>query len=329
MSHPLQVGIIGTGFAAARRAESLQADDRSRLLYVSGHNQASLDRFCQTHQLPALDRQELLAHPAIDLVVIASINSEHGPLVRAALDAGKHVIVEYPLASTAEEGRELVQLAEKQQKLLHVEHIELLGGLHQAQQKYLAEIGTPFQARYATVVPQRPAPQKWTFHRHLFGFPLIAALSRVHRFTNLFGPVVSVSCQNRYWDAPEEGYFLACLCEASLLFQNGLIGSITYGKGEVFGKGDRSFEINGDRGSLVFDGEEGRLIRHGEATPLEVGTRRGLFAKDTGAVLDHLFDDLPLYVTPHESLYALEVAQACYESSLSGQTVFLPESRKI
>jgi biliverdin reductase len=323
MRHPIRVGIIGTGFAAARRAESFRADDRSIPRYVSGHGPESIESFCRTHELTPLSRDELIANPEIDLVVIANVNSEHGPIVRAALEAGKHVIVEYPLAMTPAEGGELIQLAEENDRLLHVEHIELLGGLHQAQQKYLPEIGRPFHARYATIVPQRPAPRRWTFHRDLFGFPLVAALSRVHRFTNLFGPVVSVSCRNRYWDAPESEYFIACLCEASLLFASGLMGTIAYGKGEVFWKGDRSFEIAGDRASLIFDGEDGKIIRGEETIPVDAGSRRGLFAKDTKMVLDRLFDNIPLYVTPRESLYALEVAHACYESSLSGETVFL------
>ncbi|MEG3437445.1 Gfo/Idh/MocA family oxidoreductase [Pannus brasiliensis CCIBt3594] len=323
MSSPLKVGIVGTGYAAARRAESLQADERSRPLYVSGHSPESLDRFCRTHDLTGLDWRSLVTHPDLDLVVIANINRDHGSLVRAALESGKHVIVEYPLTTTPEEGRELIEIAEKQKKLLHVEHIELLGGLHRAQQQHLPEIGTPFHARYATVVPQNPVPRRWTFHRELFGFPSIAALSRIHRLTNLFGSVVSVSCQNRYWDAPEEGYFLACLCEAKLLFSSGLMAGITYGKGEVFHKSDRTFEIHGDRGSLVFDGEEGQLIRGEESRSIEVGSRRGLFTKDTTMVLDYLFDAIPLYVTPRESLYALEVAHACYQSSITGQTVLL------
>jgi biliverdin reductase len=324
LSHPLKVGIIGTGYAAGRRAESFQADDRCRLLYVSGHSPPSIERFQQTYNLIALDSwHSLVTHPDLDLVVIATVNRDHGSIARSALESGKHVILEYPLANTPTEGRELLELAEKQQKLLHVEHIELLGGLHQAQKRYLPEIGRPHSANYVTIVPQRPAPQRWTFHRELFGFPLIAALSRVHRFTHLFGPVVSVSCQSRYWDAPEEGYFLACLCTAQLRFRCGLIAQITYGKGEVFWKGDRSFEVHGDRGSLVFDGEVGQLIRDEEKMPLDVGTRRGLFAKDTEMILAHLFDNAPLYVTPQESLYALEVAYAAYESSRSGQTVFL------
>jgi biliverdin reductase len=326
-NHPLKVGIVGTGFAAQRRAESFHADARAHLLYVSGNSPESIANFSQKYEISALDSAtSLAAHPDLDLIVIANVNQAHAAIARTALKSGKHVIVEYPLAFHPREAQELIDLAQTQNQLLHVEHIELLGGLHQTQQQYLSNLGHPYLARYTTIAPGRPAPRRWTFHRDLFGFPFIAALSRIHRFTNLFGAVVSVSCQCRYWDAPETDYFLACLCEAQLLFKSGLIAQVTYGKGEVFWQGDRTFAIHGDAGSLIFEGETGRLITVDGSQPLEAEARRGLFAKDTTMVLDYLCDQIPLYVTPQASLYALEVAYAAYQSSLSGKTVFLSEN---
>jgi biliverdin reductase len=116
------------------------------------------------------------------------------------------------------------------------------------------------------------------------------------------------------------------LCEAQLLFKNGLIAEVTYGKGEVFWQNERTFTIHGEAGSLIFEGETGQLINSEGSQALEVETRRGLFAKDTAMVLDYLFDRVPLYVTPQASLYALEVAYAAYQSSLSGKTVFLADN---
>ncbi len=318
----LRVGIIGTGFAASRRAEAFAQDARSRLVCVWGYHENNLAQFCNKYEVAAVQNPEILIERQdIDLVVIANVNREHDRFVHQALSARKHVIVEYPLSFDPESAEGLIKLAKQQQKLLHVEHIELLGGLHQSQQKHLSEIGNVFRADYATITPERSAPRRWTYHRGLFGFPLIAALSRIHRLTNLFGTVESVSAFCRYWDAPEDEYFIACLCTAQLKFHNGIIAGVTYGKGEVFWKDDRTFEIHGDRGSLVYIGETGHLVRDKEEIPLEVGTRRGLFAKDTAMVLDHLYEGVPLYVTPSESLYALKVAHASYKSALSGETV--------
>jgi biliverdin reductase len=108
-----------------------------------------------------------------------------------------------------------------------------------------------------------------------------------------------------------------------LQFKNGLMADTVYAKGEICWQGDRSFVLHGDEGTISFDGEEGKLIRGKEITDLEVGSRRGLFTLDTQKILDHLFNGSPLYVQPEASLYALQVAEAAYQSSKQGRTVFL------
>ncbi|MDJ0713046.1 MAG: Gfo/Idh/MocA family oxidoreductase [Prochloraceae cyanobacterium] len=319
---PIKVGIVGTGYVAQRRAEALRSDDRAQLLCASGNTPENLIAFCETNSLsPVESWQKLVNQPDLDLVIISNINRDRAAIVRAVLESSKHAIVEYPLALNPTEAEELINLAKTKGKLLHVEHIELLGGLHQAMGQYLPEIGNVFYARYATIKSQRPAPLHWNYNYQMCGFPLTAALSRIHRFTDLFGTVTSVACQSRFWDAPESGYYIACLCNAQLRFNSGLIADITYGKGEVFWQNCRHFEIHGDRGTLIFEGEKGTLVREKEKIPLEVGSRRGLLAKDTKLVLDRLETGQPLYVTPTASLYALKVADAADRAARTGTIV--------
>ncbi|MBD2020314.1 Gfo/Idh/MocA family oxidoreductase, partial [Leptolyngbya sp. FACHB-36] len=212
---PIRVCLVGTGYAAKLRAEAVQSDSRAALTVIAGHTPETTQEFSQIYRAdPADSWQEAVARSTVDLVIVANINRDHGAIVRAALQAGKHVVVEYPLSLDVSEAAELLALAESQNRLLHVEHIELLGGVHQALKAALPRVGTVFYARYATVNPQRPAPQKWTFHPELFGFPLVGALSRLHRLTDLFGAVATVSCQLRTWDAPSSPYYAACLCTA-------------------------------------------------------------------------------------------------------------------
>ena len=52
-----------------------------------------------------------LQHPDVDLVLVLTRMNEHGPLARAALEAGKHVLVEKPVATSLAEAAELVELA--------------------------------------------------------------------------------------------------------------------------------------------------------------------------------------------------------------------------
>ncbi|NEU79296.1 Gfo/Idh/MocA family oxidoreductase [Nostoc sp. UIC10630] len=319
----VRVGLVGTGYAAKFRAEALLHDERSQLMAVVGHTAEKTEAFVREYQIKALSAwQELVEREDVDLVVICTVNRDHGAIARAALTNGKHVIIEYPLSLDVVEADELIALAKAQKKLLHVEHLELLGGLHQALKQNLAKVGEVFYARYSTINPQNPAPRKWTYNHELFGFPLIGALSRLHRLIDLFGTVFTVNCHQRYWEIEPE-YYQTCFCTSELCFNSGLLAQVVYGKGESIWQSERKFEVHGEKGGLVFDGDTGIFIQPGETTSIEVGPRRGLFAKDTAMVLDHLFDGTPLYVTPEQSLYTLKVADAAQRAAQTGFTMFM------
>jgi biliverdin reductase len=316
---PIKVGIVGTGFVAKLRAEMLSADNRTRLVAVAGHKPEKTAEFCQAFGAEAaVSWRKLVEREDLDLVVICAVNRDRGAMVLAALENGKHVVVEYPLSLEVSEAERAIELAEKYRKLLHVEHIELLGGLHQAIKASLPLIGKVFYARYVTVTPQRSVPQRWTYQHSLFGFPLVGALSRMHRFTDLFGEVTSVSCHSQFWDTAPD-FYKACLCNARLHFASGVLAETVYGKGEVFWHSENIFTIYGEEGTLIFTPESGQLIQGENMQAIPVGTRRGLFVKDTDLVLDCLLRGTPLYVKNTSSLYALKVAVAAARSSDSGQ----------
>ncbi|HEY9880122.1 MAG TPA: Gfo/Idh/MocA family oxidoreductase [Leptolyngbyaceae cyanobacterium] len=319
----IRIGLVGIGFAAQLRADAIAADSRSQLIGVVGHEPEKTAQFCSPLGADAYDSwQGLIALPDLDLVVVSNMSCDHGDIVEGALLAGKHVVVEYPLSLDLAQAERLVVLARDAGLLLHVEHIELLGGLHQATKAQLPAVGQPYYVRYCTLNPQRPAPKKWTYQPSRFGFPLMGALSRIHRLIDLFGTVETVACQNRYdGEAESSDQYTTCLCTAQLRFTSGLLAEVTYGKGEAIWTSARHMEIHGSQGGLVFEGDQGRLTTPSGEQLIEVGSRRGLFAKDTTAVLDALTQGTPLYVTPEASLYALRVADAARRSAETGEVV--------
>jgi biliverdin reductase len=325
----VKVGLIGTGYAAKLRAETLQSDRRAELVAIAGRTPDRTLEFSQRYAAIACESwQALLDIPEIDLIVISTINQEHGAIAQAALMADKHVVVEYPLCLDGTEADSLLHLAKTQNKLLHIEHIELLGGVHQALTAALPKIGPVFYARYATLKPERPAPQRWSYHGQQFGFPLVGALSRLHRLVDILGPVATVTCQAQFWETRDghnqtmqnlpQGYYNTCLCTAHLQFRSGVLAEVTYGKGAALWQTVRTFEVQGEAGALVFEGENGTWITPEGNQPLTVGGRRGLFAKDTAMVLDHLLEGTPLYLTPEASIYTLKVADAARQSAATG-----------
>ncbi|MDJ0796645.1 MAG: Gfo/Idh/MocA family oxidoreductase [Calothrix sp. MO_167.B12] len=320
----IRVGLVGTGYAAKTRAKALHSDEiapQAQLVAVCGHSPERTVNFAQEFNCQVIVTwKELVNREDIDLVIISTINREHGAIAKAAISSGKHVVVEYPLALDVAEAEEIIALAKIQKKLLHVEHIEILGGVHQALKRHLPDIGQLFYVCYSTIKPELPAPRKWSYHHQMFGFPLMAALSRVHRLVDLFSPVLTVNCHNRFWQTDGE-YFQGCICSAQLQFQSGLLGQITYAKGETLWHRERRFEVHGSKGGIIINGEQGVLVRAGESIPMNIASRRGLFAKDTAMVLQHLLRNTPLYITPTESLYSLKIADAARHSSQTGLPV--------
>jgi len=314
----MRVGIVGTGYAARARARAIQEDGRATLVWLAGR---SAEKIAQEFGCGCqLDIPLALQDPGVDLVFICTANSTHGEWVRLALMASKHVVVEYPLALSYAEGTRLSHLAQHQQRLLHVEHIELLSPIHGNLKTQLPLVGQPLYARYSTQTPAHPAPQKWSYHGPSFGFPLIGAVSRLGRLIDLLGPVAQVSCQSLPLG---EGYFKTCYCLALLRFTSGAVAQITYAKGEGVWQSQTQLAIQGTAGSVVLDGDVLCVTTDQGETTLPAGGRQGLFLQDTRQVLNFLRNGDPLYVSLEQALYALRVADACATAAASQTTIIL------
>ena len=340
----MRVAIIGTGFAARLRAEALQQDNRCQLVAVVGRNQERTQTFANRFGAKALyGVDDLLSEASIDLVFVSTVNCLHADIARQVLQAGKHTVVEYPLAFDLSQAQSLISLAEHQQLLLHVEHVELLSGIHLALQAQIPSLGDIFYIQYTTIAAAQPAPRRWSYNSAEFGFPLVGAISRVHRLMNLFGPVERVSCQLRY-QFPElqsplspnstnsptwPEFFSSCLCSAQLSFQSGAIADLLYAKGERLWRSRKTIEVHGSQGSIQLGGEQNAVIRADGTYPIEMGSRRGLFYKDTRAVIQNLLEGIPLYTSTASSIKALEIALAAQKAAATNQTVSVaPKTRQ-
>lgn len=323
---PLNLGLVGTGFVADLRAKALAADGRARLVAVAGRQADRTQRFARRYGAIAVEHwSDLIGNDQIDALIVCHANAHHAPVIAAALAAHQSVIAEYPLALELELATQVLNLAKTQGLYLHVGHIELLTGAHQALGQHLSAIGKPRYVRYATLNPKSPAPDRWTYCPALFGFPLVGALSRIHRLVDSFGPVDRVYCRNLYGDRyiGEDGleYYHSWLCVAQLSFDNDLQAEIVYGKGEGIGAEQRRLEVVGEQGQIILEGEQGQLLGPAGAQPIAVGPRRGLFARDTSLALDQFVLGKPAYSQAELSVYSLAVAIAAQQSAQTGRSV--------
>lgn len=122
MDAVLRVGLIGYGYVGRTfHAPLIDALQGLELTAVASRDAARVQAD-RPGQRVVGDYTALAAAPEIDLVVIASPNDSHHALARAALSAGKHVVVDKPFTVTLAQAGDLVALAGVQQRLLSVFH---------------------------------------------------------------------------------------------------------------------------------------------------------------------------------------------------------------
>ena len=118
------VGVIGLGYWGPNLVRNIAETEGARLVAVADSNAERLSPVARRYAGvdTTSDGRELLMNPQVDAVVIATPVSTHFPLAMAALDQGKHVFVEKPLASTSVEARRLIDRAAALSRVLMVGH---------------------------------------------------------------------------------------------------------------------------------------------------------------------------------------------------------------
>ncbi|MGG4103379.1 Gfo/Idh/MocA family oxidoreductase [Paenibacillus sp. FSL W8-0187] len=118
----INIGVIGTGSISAMHLQSYQKHANANLLAVCDLNEERAQSAAEKYGATKVytDYNELLADPEIDAVSICTWNNTHAEISIAALNAGKHVLVEKPLCRTVEEALQVQEAVKSSGKLLQV-----------------------------------------------------------------------------------------------------------------------------------------------------------------------------------------------------------------
>jgi len=156
-----KVGVIGVGSISDAHIQPYLKNEKVELLAFCDINEERLKQKGELHGVKQLytDYNELLANPEIEAVSICTWNNTHAKIAVAALEAGKHVLVEKPLSITVEEAEAVEEAAKKANKVAQVGFVRRhdsnakllktfienddLGELYYAKASYLRRLGNP------------------------------------------------------------------------------------------------------------------------------------------------------------------------------------------
>jgi predicted dehydrogenase len=120
MAKTLKVGVIGVGGIAGTHFPGWKESPHAEMIAFADVDEKVLHRVADAHgiELRYTNPHDLIANKDIDIVDICTPNRYHAPLAIAALNAGKHVICEKPLAPTPQEIKKMIAARDKSGKLL-------------------------------------------------------------------------------------------------------------------------------------------------------------------------------------------------------------------
>jgi predicted dehydrogenase len=121
---PLRVALVGAGWIMDYHARAVIEHPGAELVAASNWREPSLAKLAGRHGIPrtTTDWRELAADPAVDAAVIGTPNALHAPQAVAFLEAGKHVLVEKPMARNLGEADAMLAAAGRSGAQLMVAH---------------------------------------------------------------------------------------------------------------------------------------------------------------------------------------------------------------
>jgi predicted dehydrogenase len=270
MASRLRVGVIGTGFGSLVQIPAFRAHPRAEVVAVASGTPGKASKTARTLGIPhAFDDWSMLVNADLDLVSITTPPALHHPMATAALDAGRHVLCEKPMAMSAAEAEDMLARGERARRVHVIDH-ELRFNPNRRKVKRLIEeglIGAPRHVLLTAVNASRQDPARpwgWWFDEARGGGLLGAVGShQVDLLRYWLGDIAAVTgialpfvaerplpdgTGRRPVTADEFSTF-------SLRFRSGAIGTVFLSCVGTHAVGPR-IEVWGDDGSLVLDEAE-------------------------------------------------------------------------
>ncbi len=218
----VRLGLIGSGRMARTRVANIVASPRARLVAVTSHNgDTGLALAAEQGCAFVASTEALLARDDLDAVIVATRNDSHGALALDSLRAGKHALVEYPLALDPDQAEAIVREAELHSLALRVGYDQQWRGPHAAVRDLIRRDGPPLEiaARIAWAGGARRSPFR---NMDMGGAPALVKSYYLYALLDWLGPPSFAHNAVRYAGLDTEGYYAAAVQHIALEYADTL-----------------------------------------------------------------------------------------------------------
>ncbi|MFD2371458.1 Gfo/Idh/MocA family protein [Brevibacillus sp. GCM10020057] len=340
----IKVGIIGCGsIANQRHAPEYAQNPHAEIAFVYDPNPERAKRLAERFGgRVAASWEEVVAHPEVDAISDCSTNEMHHIITTRALQEGKHVLCEKPMATTLQGAREILAAAEKSGKVLMIDHNQRLVAAHQMARSLLqaGELGRvlTFKTSFGHKGPEywsiNATNSTWFFKKSRSALGVAGDLG-IHKIDLLRylldDDVAEVSAFAGALDKKDERGERIEVCDnmvCILRMASGAIGTASF-SWSYYGDEDNSTILYGEKGIMNIFATPGADIEvvkaTGERRTYNVGAIQTNDNQTSSGVIDAFIQAIllqePPVVTGEDGLRALEIVQAAVESAETGRCV--------
>ena len=126
----INIGVIGCGYWGPNLLRNFAENEAAQLRWICDIDEERLASMSRRYPMAqtTIDYRALVNDSAVDAVAVVTPVATHFTIAKELLTAGKHVLLEKPLAATTAEARQLIDLAERKQRTLMVDHTFIYTG---------------------------------------------------------------------------------------------------------------------------------------------------------------------------------------------------------
>ncbi|WP_158589113.1 Gfo/Idh/MocA family protein [Alginatibacterium sediminis] len=345
----LGIGIIGCGNISRMHADAISTINNATLVAVSSRSEHKAEQLanrmnCDYH----LDYHQLLSRSDITIVMICTPNQTHLQIALDAVAAGKHIIVEKPLANNLADVDTMINACKKAKLKLtsifqHRFNPAMLKLKQAVDDGLLGRInfGGCYEKIYRGDSYFESSPGRGTWAGDGGGVVIMNAIHYIDSLQFIMGPAVEVFSYAA--TLAHDDIEVEDVSSSVIKFANGALGTIE-ASSAAFPKLHSRLEINGDKGSVVIENHRlkewriqdndmqlhplyGDLINQGQyankGAQLEPSLRPNVVAEQINDFVLAVLHDRAPYVSADSARHSLAIVYAIYESAKTGKAVKL------